>query len=58
MFVFRGERLKEDGDAFDVKVLKDVAQESIVLLENNGTLSVFEYSKNGLVKKNSPLPMP
>ena len=39
------------------KGIKSIDEIEYAILENNGTLSVFEYSKNGLVKK-SPLPLP
>jgi len=39
------------------KGFRNIEDIEYAILENNGTLSVFEYSKNGLVKK-SPLPMP
>ena len=40
------------------KGYRNIEEVEYAILENNGTLSVFEYSKNGLVKKDSPLPMP
>lgn len=39
------------------KGYRNIEEIEYAILENNGTLSVFEYSKNG-IKKNSPLPMP
>ena len=39
------------------KGYRNIEDVEYAILENNGTLSVFEYSKNQLVKK-SPLPMP
>ena len=39
------------------KGYRNVEDIEYAILENNGTLSVFEYNKNQLVKK-SPLPMP
>ena len=39
------------------KGFRNIEDIEYAILENNGTLSVFEYSKNGLVKK-SPLPLP
>lgn len=39
------------------KGFRNIEDIEYAILENNGTLSVFEYSKNGLIKK-SPLPMP
>lgn len=39
------------------KGYRNIEDIEYAILENNGTLSVFEYNKNKLVKK-SPLPMP
>lgn len=39
------------------KGFRNIEEIEYAILENNGTLSVFEYNKNKLVKK-SPLPMP
>jgi len=39
------------------KGYRNIEDVEYAILENNGTLSVFEYNKNKLVKK-SPLPMP
>ena len=39
------------------KGIRNIEEVEYAILENNGTLSVFEYSKNSLIKK-SPLPMP
>lgn len=39
------------------KGYRNIEEVEYAILENNGTLSVFEYNKNMLVKK-SPLPMP
>ena len=39
------------------KGYRNIEDVEYAILENNGTLSVFEYSKNQLIKK-SPIPMP
>ena len=39
------------------KGYRNIEEIEYAILENNGTLSVFEYDKNKLIKK-SPLPMP
>lgn len=39
------------------KGFRNIEDIEYAILENNGTLSVFEYNKNSLIKK-SPLPMP
>lgn len=39
------------------KGFRNIEEVEYAILENNGTLSVFEYNKNKLIKK-SPLPMP
>lgn len=39
------------------KGIRNVEEVEYAILENNGTLSVFEYDKNILIKK-SPIPMP
>ena len=39
------------------KGFRNIEEIEYAILENNGTLSVFEYDKNSLIKK-SPIPMP
>ena len=39
------------------KGFRNIEEIEYAILENNGTLSVFEYNKN-ILKKNSPIPMP
>ena len=39
------------------KGYRNIEDIEYAILENNGTLSVFEYNKN-ILKKNSPIPMP
>ena len=39
------------------KGFRNIEDIEYAILENNGTLSVFEYNKN-ILKKNSPIPMP
>ena len=38
-------------DGSSIKGFRNIEDIEYAILENNGTLSVFEYSKNGLVKK-------